>query len=577
MRKEETISHLREVKISCAGMPRHCSAGGCKSRDNHETRNAGVTFHKLPKGANRRNLWITNSHRTDSWDPQTDFVYFCSKHFTLESFELTGCSGIRRLKEDAFPTVFNFSSATKCKTAEKAEKQEDVPDRTSSDEQERTQQETNRDQTAEDTRGQRSAAAAEETNENTVGSSPKPSVTEQHSEQEHSPSAAEPLPVSPSRYMRRLPPPLGSYLLKEHSYAQHCPLLWRRRYDQAVDSLEKALRQLHAARRRENRLRSTVLRLRDKRLKHTLLVSQDGGTTGGTPAGERRQGRGGSDPEDAETVAQSENAGLFEDRCADQMELGCSFLPHSSSWSEEENGFCFYCGRGPRRSGRQAAGRVSKTQRDVQPSEHHDSLKIQTRVRTSAEKANDLQRVRLERPPEKHVETNDTDGTNLRVLLQHPSVQHVIPAAASQPETLPFVVPQQKLLLSDGCEREREGPEQRRDLQQQLFWIQDGAEGQVILVPVPAEDGLQSCLKMEGGCDEGQTILMSQLDLQGGVGHMTENGGRLARTEAACDEEHIHHHSVLNSTSGEMREDVREKLKEHLEGFHLQLRTEFTN
>uniref|UniRef100_A0A3Q3F4T5 THAP domain-containing protein 7-like n=1 Tax=Labrus bergylta TaxID=56723 RepID=A0A3Q3F4T5_9LABR len=232
-------------------MPRHCSAGGCKSRDNRESRNAGITFHKLPKGPTRRNLWITNSRRADSWDPQSDFVYFCSQHFTQESFELTGYSGIRRLREDALPTVFDFSTTTKSKRAGRLQKREDPP--------------------------VSSAAAPGETPEDTPAPPPESSEVEPLPQDEHSPPPPEPepRPVSPSRYMRRLPPPPGFYLSKEHSYAQLCPLLWRRRYDQAIDCLEKTLRQLHAARRRESRLRSTMLRLRDKRLKQALLVSRD--------------------------------------------------------------------------------------------------------------------------------------------------------------------------------------------------------------------------------------------------------------------------------------------------------------
>ncbi|CAB1426912.1 unnamed protein product [Pleuronectes platessa] len=267
-------------------------SGGCKSRDNRETRNAGITFHRLPKGATRRNLWITNSHRAGSWDPQTDFFYFCSKHFSPESFELTGCSGVRRLKEDALPTVFDSSSKTKCKRAGAVQKQEDILVRQSpcSSNQELTPHDTDQYPPSDKVTVQRSTEACEETNEKNPASLQEPSGVEDLSQQEH---AFSPLPesrsISPSRYMRRLPPPPGFYLSKEHSYAQHCPLLWRRRYDQAVDYLEKALRQLHAARRRENRLRSTVLRLRDRRMKNPILVSQDGSKQKGTVGGKKRR------------------------------------------------------------------------------------------------------------------------------------------------------------------------------------------------------------------------------------------------------------------------------------------------
>lgn len=384
------------------------------------------------------------------------------------------------------------------------------------------EQEAEQEETSEEPTGQRSAPASEEEpRENKPTSSQEPCELEPR-EPAASPPSPPPQtrPLSPSRYMRRLPPPPGFYLSKEHSYAQLCPLLWRRRYDQAIDCLEKALRQLHAARRRENRLRNTVLRLRDKRLKHTLLVSQDGCKSKGswTPGGERRRGRGGCNQEESESEAKCEEAGLFEDRCVDSMELG---------WSEEEKGSCFYCGRG------QVARRLTtRTDKDGRPTEQEDS-----------------QRVESERPLEKDVESSDSDAAQSHVLLQTPRLHHLVPAAASLCESSQ---------VSDSCEG---GAQEHHHLDlQQLFWIQDGgAEGQVILVPVPAEaEASPGFLRMEGVGDEAPAILVSELDLSGGP---------------ACDHDDDDHEQqpVVN------REDVREKLKEHLEGFHLQLSTEYIN
>lgn len=449
-----------------------------------------------------------------------------------------------------------------------------------------TDQQTEKCQPSEEPTDQRSVAAAEVTHESKPDSSQEPS--QEPSLQEHGPSPPTATrPLSPSCYMRRLPPPAGFYLSKEHNYAQLCPLLWRRRYNQAIDCLEKALRQLHAARRRENRLRSTVLRLRDKRLKQALLVSQDGCKNRGSwaPGGEKRRGKGGCSHEESETDAKSEDIGVFEDRCVDQMELAGCFLSDTNSWSEEEKGYCFYCGRGQAQVGGQVSRRAAKSGKDAE-STVQDCLKIQRSVETSTcsttENSRDRQIMRLERLPGNSVDTSDSDIKTSQVLLQTQGAQPETPVGATlsdiHEQTVQFVGSEQKLLLPHMCEGEPEAVEQQHDLdlqQQQLFWIQDGAEGQVILVPVSAEDGLQSILKMDGVDDEAQGTLVSEVDLKGETGHLTESSGGLSREERACGGEHGDQHAVINTTLVEMREDVREKLKEHLEGFQLQLSTEF--
>lgn len=314
------------------------------------------------------------------------------------------------------------------------------------------------------------------------------------------------------------------------------------------------------------------MRLRDKRLKHTLLGSRDSFKNRGswTPGGHRGRGKGGSNQEDNEADVKFEDTVLFEDRCVEQMELGGHFLSDSKTWPEEERGYCFYCGRGQVQMGGQVACTVSKTGKDVQPTDHEDSLKslrsVETSTCSAAHNTSNIQIVRLGN----NVETSDSDVTPSQILLHSPSLQHATPAGLCLPDTH-----KQKLLLSDACEGESEavGQEHHLDLQQQQFWIHGTAEGHVILVPVPAEDGLQSFVKMEEDTVKVQTILVPQMDLKGELEHMPENSGGLTRAEAACDEEHCD----ITSTSAERREDVRAKLKEHLEGFHLQLSTEFLN
>lgn len=428
---------------------------------------------------------------------------------------------------------------------------------------------------AEEATVQRSSEAAGETDENTPASSQETTAeAEQLSRRERSSSPPPPASrsVSPSRYMRRLPPPPGFYLPKEHSYAQLCPLLWRRRYDQAIDCLEKALRQLHAARRRENRLRSTMLRLRDKRLKHTLLPHRDDASK--DRGEEDAQGRGGHN-QDGETDAKHEDTELLEDRFRDQMEFVGRFLPDANSWCEEEKGYCSYCGRGQAQGDGQLSHSVSKTRKDAQHTAEEEAVMIQTGVETAscdnAENTKEIQIVTLEASPVKTVQTTDSHVTNSHLLLQTQVVQHINPAALTvcntSEQSVQFLGSQQELLLSDRCETESESTGQ-----DQLFWIQDDADGQVILVPVPTEDGLQSFLKMGGVTEEAQTILVSEVDLKRDYGLLTDvNSG-----EAECEDEHGDQNSVINSTSVEIR-DVREKLKEHLEGFHLQLSTEFIN
>ncbi|KAM9208064.1 LOW QUALITY PROTEIN: THAP domain-containing protein 7-like [Leptosomus discolor] len=272
-------------------MPRHCSAAGCCTRDTRETRNRGISFHRLPKKDNpRRALWLESRRDASGegrWDPASKYIYFCSQHFEKSCFEIVGFSGYHRLKEGAVPTVFDSASPK----PPRATKPKPLPPESDTPKPPRATRRWRQDPPtppptppfppdlscfpgdAED------PGAPPAGDHGGVPALPDPSgvraalpdailgVTPEDEEPPNPQSEppGTPRPVSPSLYMLRLPPPAGAYIQNEHSYQVGSALLWKRRAEAALDALDKAQRQLQACKRREQRLRLRLGELQRER------------------------------------------------------------------------------------------------------------------------------------------------------------------------------------------------------------------------------------------------------------------------------------------------------------------------
>ncbi|XP_062992585.1 THAP domain-containing protein 7 isoform X2 [Elgaria multicarinata webbii] len=258
-------------------MPRHCSATGCCTRDTPETRNRGISFHRLPKDNPRRAMWLENCRRKDMsgqglWDPASN--------------------GYHRLKEGAVPTIFEVHAKPRRKSKlgnSKLAKRQQKKSCSLCSEEESTSlcmdiscfpaQELpspGAAPTSGEPRSQPILPEPEPERSATLSDIPleqSPAATGQE-EASPSPALPEPVgnpahPVSLSLYMLRLPPRAGAYIQNEHSYQVGSALLWKRRAEAALDALGKAQRQLQACRRREQRLRLRICELQRERRPHS--------------------------------------------------------------------------------------------------------------------------------------------------------------------------------------------------------------------------------------------------------------------------------------------------------------------
>lgn len=286
------------------------------------------------------------------------------------------------------------------------------------------------------------------------------------------PSQDQPLDLTvcvppPSCYMRRLPPPGGFYVAKEHSYALVYPLVWRRSYEKAILSLQKALRLLSAARRRESRLRLALARLREDRLRKTSSQTRD-------------QNKERVDPQKR---SRSELEETSEEIFSEEERRGGSGRPGKPDpGTEDEEGYCFYCGR-------------AREDEDGKVDVKHE------RARES------FHQTRGTRTPAEHPE----NVSYLRMLHLH-------------------------FLQQD---------------------VQTDADGSWFLVPVSDKE-TEDEVSVEGGV-VGETQTVPGVEDASGLDGVAVGG------------QNCHQMKVL------VGGDVKQRLKEHLEGFQLQLSNEFTD
>ncbi|KAM4015945.1 THAP domain-containing protein 7 isoform 2-T3 [Anomaloglossus baeobatrachus] len=329
--------------LDLSKMPRHCSALGCTTRDSQQTRDDNISFHRLPRKEDpRRSLWIANCRRTDPsgnglWDPSSDYVYFCSKHFEKSCFEAVGISGYHRLKEEAVPTI--FTPSTKLRRTAKLKAQKKKNSKITKAKVKRKKDLLVSNTTAPPESADRSdnqcfdsgrydnvptpdlvnfhglcpenidipgdAAPAEGALATTVDHQMHPEAAledievasvmngplsdlelshvreEMSSEMSMNTEPCEPSeqvdrtprPVSPSTYMMRIPQPPGAYIQNEHSYHVGNALLWKRRAEAALEALSKVQRQLEACRRREQRLRLRISSLQQEHMRERRAQS----------------------------------------------------------------------------------------------------------------------------------------------------------------------------------------------------------------------------------------------------------------------------------------------------------------
>ncbi|XP_044184354.1 uncharacterized protein LOC122964679 [Acropora millepora] len=92
----------------------HCCVPECT---NHSAKTKLVSYHKIPKDSKLKKTWISRLRRDNL--PTLENCYVCSDHFQSECFQtdlreqLTGERGRRRLKSDAVPSIFNFSTSNR--------------------------------------------------------------------------------------------------------------------------------------------------------------------------------------------------------------------------------------------------------------------------------------------------------------------------------------------------------------------------------------------------------------------------------------------------------------------------------